>query len=284
MRDRTLRVAARLIRRGPRKVIWTQPNANLGNFLYDWMHAWTWRGRGLDIVCLRTPAADRWVPLFGSGAEALVVDRDAVRPWDRREKGLYNEFGTAFSSTELEAFISGFLEPSGLIDAARVPPTRRLEDHDVLVNVRRGDYFATDANRRAYAFDLDEYLVAALETLERGGGIGRIQVVSDGIDWCVDHVGWLSDHCRELDFVREPMPPETHLAMLANAPRLVLANSTFSYWGGYLSGFRSGHPERVVAPWFHCRLHDDGRAWQLDPRWSVVTDIPSHWQLPHEDR
>lgn len=109
-------MAAGKLRRGDRKVLWTQPTAHLSNFLYDWMHAWTWQRRGLDIVCLRTPTTEPWIPLFAI------------------------------------------------------------------------------------------------------------------------------------------------------------------YWGGYLSTWRHGIPGNVIAPWFHIR--PEGAAWQLDPRWTVVTEIPSHWALP----
>ncbi len=91
---------------------------------------------------------------------------------------------------------------------------------------------------------------------------------------------WLADQCEALEFENTAQPPEVHLAMLSNAPRLILANSTFSYWGGYLSSWRFGSPARVVAPWFHIRTDLGGAAWQLDPRWSVVEDIPSNWALP----
>lgn len=261
-------------------MLWTQPTANLGNFLYDWMHAWTWRRRGLDLVCLRTPATEPWVPLFGTAAEELLLPRDSVRLWDRREKGLYNEFGSSFSTSELDDFIKGFVVPSGIIDLARVPEHRRLGENDVLVNVRRGDYYSDEKHRRSYAFDTDEYLTEALRASLDHGPIERIQIVSDGIDWCIQHLGWLREHCQRLEFVDESLPPQTHWAMLANAPRLILTNSTFSYWGGYLSAWRTGRPEWVVAPSFHCRTDAEGPAWQLDPRWTVITDIPSNWALP----
>lgn len=274
------RWADRFVRRGRRKVLWTQPTANLGNFLYDWMHVWTWQRRGLDIRALRTPATERWIPLFGTAAEDLVVARDRVRWTDRREKDVYSAFGRSFTCKELDDFIAGFIAPSGLIDPDGVPPGRSAGPGDVVVNVRRGDYYASEANRRAYAFDLDEYLAAALAQAAKQSSITRLIVVSDGIDWCIEHLGWMREHASAVEFVTEPLPPETHLAIVANAPRLILANSTFSYWCGYLSTWLSEQPQQVIAPWFHIR--PEGAAWQLDPRWMIVKDIPSQWDLPAE--
>jgi hypothetical protein len=168
-----------------------------------------------------------------------------------------------------------------VVDPDRVPPDHVLGEHDVLVNVRRGDYATVEENRRNYAFDLDEYLDVALRrSVDVGGAIDRLHVVSDGIDWCQANLGWLSGRCSRLTFATDALPPETHLAILANAPRLVLANSTFSYWGGYLSEARYRRPEQVVAPWFHIRSANGGAAWQLDPGWTIVRDIPSDWALP----
>jgi hypothetical protein len=271
----------RWVRRGPRTVLWTQPTAHLGNFLYDWMHAFDRRSQGVDMVCLRTPAMDRWLPVFGDPARELLVEPDDVRLTDRREKGLHNEFGPHYDEHLLARFIEGFLEPSGVLDIAQVPVAMRVDARDVVVNVRRGDYVTNDANWRSYGFDLDDYLrVALARSVEVGGPIRRIVVVSDGIEWCEAHLGWLAERCEVLDFENSGQPPEVHLALLSHAPRLVLANSTFSYWGGYLSAWRFGRPEQVVAPWFHIRTDLDGAAWQLDPRWSIVKDIPTGWALP----
>lgn len=271
----------RWVRRGPRTVLWTQPTAHLGNFLYDWMHAWDQRRHGVDMVCLRTPAMDRWLPVFGESATELVVEPDDVRLTDRREKGLHNEFGPHFDEHALARFIEGFLEPTGVLDTNQVPASMRVREEDVVVNVRRGDYVTNEINWRNYGFDVHDYLrVALARSVEVGGPIRRIVVVSDGIAWCQEHLAWLADHCQALDFEDSGQPPEVHLALLANAGRLILANSTFSYWGGYISSWRTGAPDQIVAPWFHIRTDLDGAAWQLDPRWTIVRDIPTNWALP----
>lgn len=271
----------RWIRHGRRTVLWTQPTAHLGNFLYDWMHAYDQRTRGVDMVCLRTPPMDPWLPVFGDPAAELLVEPEDVHLTDRREKGLHNEFGPHFDEDTLARFIEGFLEPTGLLDADRVPVDLRIGTDDVVVNVRRGDYVTNEVNWRNYGFDVHDYLrVALARSVEVGGPVRRILVVSDGIEWCESNLAWLSSHCEMLDFENTGQPPEVHLGLLANASRLILANSTFSYWGGYLSAWRSGRPEQVVAPWFHIRTDLGGAAWQLDPRWSIVRDIPTKWRLP----
>lgn len=275
------RLLDRHVRHGSRTVLWTQPTAHLGNFLYEWMHTYCWQRQGMDILCLRTPPMEPWVTVFGEPALALLVAPAELRLSDRRELGLHNEFGEGFGLSDLDTFIEGFIVPSGAVDPDSVPSRLRTGTDGVVLNVRRGDYFTDPENRAKYAFDVDEYLIDALAASRRAGGdIKKMVVVSDGIEWCRENLAWLAEHCEELVWEDEGLPPEAHLAILANAPRLILTNSTFSYWGGYLSRWRFGDPRQIVAPWFHIRTELGGAAWQLDPDWTVVRDIPSGWSLP----
>lgn len=77
-------------------------------------------------------------------------------------------------------------------------------------------------------------------------------------------------------------PPKPISRCFRTLRALVLANSTFSYWGSYLSTWWHGRPESVVPPWFLSRADNGAAAWQLDPTWSIIRDIPSGWGLPEE--
>src|SRR5262245_53111544 len=122
MRRRLVRLAQWALQRGHRTVLWTQETADLGNFLYDWMHAFRAQQRGEDVICLRTAKTEPWIPVFGPYAERLVVARDRVRRTDRREKGLFNEFGIGFTADDLHVFAEGFFDASGVTTPDQVPP------------------------------------------------------------------------------------------------------------------------------------------------------------------
>ncbi len=118
------------------------------------------------------------------------------------------------------------------------------------VHVRRGDYVRSGSNRDFYApLDL-AYYRRALDA----AGAERALVFSDDIPWCRAHfqVG------RPLAFA-EPAPNGDssidQLLCLGLAPRLVIANSTFSWWAGWLAAQRSAP---VVGP----------ARWFLDPRYA----------------
>jgi hypothetical protein len=94
-------------------------------------------------------------------------------------------------------------------------------------------------------------------------------VVSDDSGWCRENLSWLVGAADAVEFSHNG--PQRDLARLASASRLILANSTFSYWGAYISDVvHDGSAGSVVAPRFHVRDLEQGRAWQLDPRWQVI--------------
>lgn len=116
----------------------------------------------------------------------------------------------------------------------------------------------------------------------------EFHVVSDDVPWCQEHLGpRLGARQVPVTYVTPEDTPGDHLAYLAGARRLILANSSFSYWGAYLSNVRhQDNHALVVSPWFHARLADGTPygAIQLDPRWTVVTEIPGGWEPLPEDR
>lgn len=118
------------------------------------------------------------------------------------------------------------------------------------VHVRRGDY-ARSASLRDFFAPLDQtYYRRALDAV----GAERALVFSDDIPWCRAHF----NVARPLTFV-EPTPDRDssldQLLCLGLAPKLVSANSTFSWWGGWLASQRSA---QVIGP----------TRWFLDPRYA----------------
>ncbi|MBM6404299.1 alpha-1,2-fucosyltransferase [Phycicoccus sp. CSK15P-2] len=269
-----------LVRRGPRTVLWTRPEYGLGNLLYLLMHAHARRGRGEDVLVRSTPTLERWLPLVPA-AQDLVVAPGDVRLTDRRDVHPPFRWGRDWAADELDRFQSDVLAGSPLLDPEG---TTALGPDDVVVVVRRGDYWSVPEHRATYAFDTVAYVRAAM-ALQRevGGPVPRVHVVSDGPRWCRAHLGWLEESAR-LTFVDPDQTPRAQLATLAGASRLVVTNTTFGYWGGYLAGHRSGRPELVVAPRFHARGPSWGSvATQLDPRWTVLEEIPGGWDEPPPD-
>lgn len=255
------------VRRGPGQVVWPLPHMGLGNLLYMclWAHQETAHRRVLE-----TPQLAQWYPTFPT-LEALATPREDVRLTDQRLSVYahsFGRFGEDFTRAQLDGFVRSHLAPS----------IQTAGDPDMLVvNVRRGDYFDVPENRVGFAMDQDAYLRVAVRRVFDLGQPRRIRVVSDGIDWCRARLGWMRDFAGDVAFA-EQSSPAADFAAIATAGHLVITNSTFSYWGGYVRDVLA--PEGaspVVAPRFFHRTIKGGRTWPMPPEWAAVEDIPGGW-------
>lgn len=261
-----------LVRRGPREVSWTpQIKMGVGNFLYLWLWAHRKRALGTPASVRFHPAMAPWLETWPRVRELVVHDRD-IRFTDLRTLDLAQGWDIHFSRDDLEDFIRTRLLTAPAFQS--LPPASPT---DLVVNVRRGDYYSNVTFRGQYGFDIPAYLRVALGVAATDGPCDGIQVVSDDPAWCRARLGWLATHTNRLSFAEPAQNPLGHLLTLASAHRLVLANSTFSYWGAYLSNVLHDNHGKVIAPRFHARHIRGGAAFQLDPRWSVVEDIPGGW-------
>ncbi|MDQ4501362.1 alpha-1,2-fucosyltransferase [Sinomonas sp. ASV322] len=268
------------VRRGPQTVLWPPSNIGVGNLLYFWLQAHARQERGQDVVVRWTNAMQPWEGLFPEIFESLVArDRDISFFSPRDTSSYFQEFGDEFTQSELDRFIDSFV--LGPRSSFRQLVHSNSGHYDLTVNVRRGDYYSDPKYRGIYSFDVVEYVRTALEAARASEPIQRIHVVSDDIEWCRAKLDWKAVACP-VTYQAEGSTVGEQLAVLAASPRLILTNSTFSYWGGYLSsrihgtGGTSNHG-RIWAPWFHRRDIYGGRAPQLDPRWSTIREIRGGW-------
>jgi hypothetical protein len=261
-----------LVRRGSRTVLWGTDVAGFANNLYLWLCAATSQRSGDATYVLRREGMATWLKQMPAVDEFLTIDKQHVRFVDQRDLGHHQVYGVDFGAVDLRRFIEEFLLPSPLLQGLpRDDGPRR-----VVLNVRRGDYYSDPVYRGQYSFDIVEYVRSALEVARRQHPVDSVHVVSDDIGWCRDRLGWLSTDSTTT--FAEPGQPVNHFREVAGASRLILANSTFSYWAAYVSNVVHGtDPARVIAPWFHNRLSRHGAAWQLDPRWTVIKEIRGGW-------
>lgn len=248
------------------------PNIGWGNIAYYWMQAMVrTRDEGIRCRVLHAPVMDQWLEVF-EPVRQLVCDRSEIRFLATREHGFYQNYARHYTEPDVDEFVSRYILPSrfgSMMQAATGAQDR------VLINVRRGDYYSVPEYRGQYSFDIAEYVSVALERMESSAPVERVVVVSDDIDWCkVKLASRLAGFDVEFS---DPTEGAVHnLLRLATADRLILANSTFSYWGAYIAGVRNPSAH-VVAPWFHMRRFDDGKAFQLLTTWDVVETIPGGW-------
>lgn len=263
------------IRRHGRPIIWPDRHSmGLGNLLYLWLHADKLRFLGQDAHVLRTDWMADWLPELPSMGE-LTIARNQVKLTDRRVLGSPQDFERDLTPKLLNDFVT-----DRLLSAPSLRPDELatlVGTDEVVINVRRGDYYSNPKVRGIYGFDVDAYLRVAVELAAKQAPITGFWLVSDGMQWCRARLGWLSKYAP-VRYADEYAPHRLRdFRLLAGANRLILTNSTFSYWGGYVSNVLHRNEARTIAPWFHARTIEWGRAYQLNPAWQIVADIPGGW-------
>lgn len=121
----------------------------------------------------------------------------------------------------------------------------------VAVHVRRGNYLNEPTLFPACS---QEYYRKALDILPEG----NVVVFSDDPAWCAEHLSWMRP--SEIVGYQVTAGLETHLEgnrdyldllLMASCEHHVIANSSFSWWGAFLSGNPSPvHPLRWYGPGF----------------------------------
>lgn len=160
----------------------------------------------------------------------------------------------------------------------------KVGENTLVVNVRRGDYYSVPEYRAEFGMDVPGYVRRAVQSSVEANGLpSEVLVISDDIPWCRNN---LHAHLSAIAPTRYPVDrvgPMDDLALLSRAHRLILANSTFSFWGGYIGDATIGHRE-IWAPAFFGRDVQgvDTRSTGLRPHWHVIDEIPGGWGIKPE--
>ena len=261
--------------RNGRPVAWCPEWMNLGNLLYvaEWAHEG--RCSGEERFVLLHPSKEAPLTLFPRLREQFFLAKEEVSFFDRRVmpwSGEEDRRGEHFDPPHLRRYILDHLLPGSPVAS----PPDDIEDDAIVVNVRRGDYFSVPEHRAAFGMDTETYSLEAVGALITDSGApSSIVVVSDDVDWCRDNLASLSKH-GDVRFRDGSLVDD--LSAIVHAQRLVLPNSTFSYWGGYI-GDELYRDRRVAAPWFFNREAEGGRAWQLRSHWLSIDSIPGGWEV-----
>jgi hypothetical protein len=145
--------------------------------------------------------------------------------------------------TEISAFLSGMLTREGKAlaeDLAR-------DQHSVAVHVRRGDYVTNPVASAHHGALQGDYYRSALTLMEELGHVRHV--------WFSDDPGWVAENLARPGEVvcgsEFAYAAGGEIALMASCSSRVIANSSFSWWGGWL-GTRSTPHNPVIAParWF----------------------------------
>lgn len=262
-----------VVRRGDRLVVAIPDWAGFGNQLYYYFLVERLREAGVDALAIPPARGRPWLTHFPA-IEADLTSPGTRPHWsDRRDDTDWADlgtFGVHYTRSDLHRFVDRYLLP----DLATPDPPA---DDELIVNVRRGDYYSDPRVRGIFGFDQLAYLGEALAAYaERQVTPRSIRVVSDDPGWCAARLGFLAPEGADVRYDPPTTSPFENFRAVANGRHLIITNSTFSVWAAHVSHRRYAADGIVVAPAFGTRPHR-GPWVALDPRWHIVRDIPGGW-------
>lgn len=259
-------------RPGARRVQFIPPLGRGGNLMYLWQWAHLARLEGQRAFVLDTPVGHDWLQEFPL-LPPLTLPPDDLRFLDARVLACHFCFDLDFDREQNARFCRDLVSSSPSFRSRLRHVADHLGPETVVVNVRRGDYYSDPRFTWAFGIDVVSHVRDALQILDRDGiALDDIVIVSDDVPWCL---GNLADVLPARPRI---VPGRTgafdDLAVLSSARTLVLANSTFSYWGSYIAGSRiPGHT--AIAPSHHERLDTGGTSSPMfDPHWERTSPHP----------
>ncbi len=142
---------------------------------------------------------------------------------------------------------------------------RMLKSSSIAIHLRRGDYITTKP-MAARNLSLDYYRECVASQLERRPE-SEVYVFSNDIPWCRANL----DFPCPIHFVEHTNNATANedLSLMTAAECLVIANSTFSWWGAYL-GERQDRTVFAPRSWYHPGTLDDSNINCKD--WNLVGD------------
>ncbi len=116
--------------------------------------------------------------------------------------------------------------------------------NSLCIHVRRGDY----VGNKYYKVVNNEYYKKGIEKISSMTNIGKIYVFSDDINWCKENLSFGAPTM----FVGDEyagIKGEGHMSLMSCCRYFIIANSSFSWWGAWLSNY----PDKIVVcpkQWF----------------------------------
>lgn len=186
--------------------------------------------------------------------------------------GHHQEVEMHFSTDDFRRFITNSLLSKKF--EARIKKARLHIGKDTLViNVRRGDYYSNPEINRNFGINTIDYIQTAVEHSLKNKIYTNIFVVSDDLEWCSKNLSFLND-IAYTQFERLGESIFDDLAAISSSYHLILTNTTFGYWGGYIATYMNNC--QVFVPNVHQQdlseyYRNKDRPVQHLPEWVQVT-------------
>lgn len=240
------------VRKGPETVLIPPPVARGGNWLYEWLAAYTQgQAHGASVRLKSAPGMDEWLAEFPRLKELTTHPAD-IKFTHIRKIGFHQDVKKNFLYQECKDFICTYLLASEQFSHRVQAAQQILSPQSIVVNIRRGDYYSNPVIHHDFGIDTVGYITQAIQQATKEKPADTIVVTSDDITWCKQNLKFLKNYGKVI-FDKENPGPFTDLAFVAASQRIILTNTTFGYWGGYIASFTQD--ARVWVPTIHERAN-----------------------------
>lgn len=133
-------------------------------------------------------------------------------------------------------------------------------NESVCISIRRGD-FLNKENSKSFAVCNKEYYIKAQEIMIEKIKNPKFFIFSDDIEWCRKNIKFKED----VTWVSQDNPVFETLRLMYSCKHFIISNSTFSWWGQYLS---ENNNKIVISPkrW----NNDDFESPLISNKWILV--------------
>ena len=125
-------------------------------------------------------------------------------------------------------------------------PKFDISKNDLVLHIRRGDYVN---NPRFFYCDFDWY-IKAISTFN----CNKLHIVSDDLEWC-------KIHFKQYDPILVNLPPLNSMGYISSFSNIIISNSSFSWWGAYLSNANNIVCPSVWSPKIYQSFHPGLSSW-----------------------
>lgn len=140
-------------------------------------------------------------------------------------------------------------------DSQNIQWAEKIKNNEsICVHVRRGDYIADRQTLEKHGVCSSEYYNNAIDYLSSRVPDPHLFIFSDDPEWARDHLEF--PYPTDIISHNDSQKNYEDLRLMTLCKHYIIANSTFSWWGAWLSENRS---KIVIAPskWFQDKKYDD---------------------------
>jgi len=248
-----------------KNVLHISEKARFGNLLYFYLHCYLDNKKNKHTFILYTNTMKYWLNYFPSHTKFIVYRDEFKLNIDNLDwiDSYYQNFNKDFTQEELNEFIEKFLiVNSSFSDLKTLDKT--------VINIRRGDFYNENSDTVS-SFDQISYVnkvILNYPLLFQS----NIEIVSDDINWCIENLKFPDNIITDNLKYNMNSSPYEDFYTICSAKNLILTNSTFSYWGGYVCKYLDDN-NMVIAPDFGSQLYKDKIAIQLANNWEIIDVI-----------